>query len=113
MLGDVNGDGFADLIFYDEFIHNDNMPHGRIKVVYGDGNVNNLSEYSAWANTSNYEWGYYGYYGSFGRDYRGFIPMIGKAHADFRSTAADINADGIVDLADYSWVASDWLRIAQ
>jgi protein-S-isoprenylcysteine O-methyltransferase Ste14 len=49
----------------------------------------------------------------FGQDYRGFIPMVGKAHASFRSTEADINADGVVDLSDYSWVASNWLRVAQ
>jgi hypothetical protein len=110
MIGDVNDDGFADLIFYDEFIHIDNMPHGRIKVVYGDGNVPNLAEYSAWKQTSNIEWGYYGYYGVFGQDFRGFIPMIGNAHAAFRATESDINADGVVDMSDFSWVASNWLK---
>ncbi len=68
--------------------------------------------YAAWNQTANAKFNYYGYYGTFGQDFRGFIPMIGKAHSQIRTTDSDINADGVVDMVDFSWVALNWLTSA-
>lgn len=111
MLADINDDGFADFVIYDEFIHTNNQTYGRIKVVYGDGNVPAAASYAAWNDHStfgNYEFGYYNYYGIFGQDIDNFVPFVGNLNGPC-DIDGDLNGDCKTDLTDASMLFGDWL----
>lgn len=108
MLADINDDGFADFVIYDEFTHTNNNTYGRVKVVYGDGNVQHVTAYAAWNNAPNYEFTYFNYYGIFGQDVEGFLPFVGNRTADC-DIPGDLNGDCVVNMDDFVDLSVDWL----
>jgi hypothetical protein len=109
IVADIDGDGFGDLVQYEEFTGIDGNTSARLRVVYGDGNITNATEYDAWQLRSRQEIKEYSYGMIFGSDVSGFIVMAGATDTDPAKIVGDLNDDGVVDPLDVTELAAMWL----
>jgi hypothetical protein len=112
LAADIDGDGFGDLVIYEEFIGPVGKTNGRLRVIYGDGNIANVAGYDAWQTRARQETKEYRYDMIFAEEVSGFVAMAAITDTDPANIVGDINDDGSVDPADVSDLAADWLNTA-
>ncbi len=109
LVADIDADGLADLVIYEEFIGAAGKTNARLKAIYGDGNISNASAYSAWQLRTRQETKEYSYSMIFGEEVSGFVAMVGSTSTDPANIVGDIDGDGTVGELDIAELASMWL----